>query len=132
MEGQRSIETQISSFVARLSEDANRERERMLEELRSLAARVGHRSAETEREALGAYQRTIEGHLASPVRGRRLALVLVNDFPLPQLLRPADLLADTGENQHGRPESSEPPADGLGALPRGGVADGAMSAAVWV
>src|SRR5439155_1479236 len=46
--------------------EADRERARLVEELRSLAARVTDRSAaDADREALGAHQRTVESRLAS-------------------------------------------------------------------
>src|SRR5262249_40214989 len=51
IEGQRSIDAQISGHVARLTDDAQRERARMLEELRNLSARVTDRST-ADAEAL--------------------------------------------------------------------------------
>jgi hypothetical protein len=57
---------EFAAKVARLADEAQRERERMVEELRSLAVRVTDRSAvDTDREALSAHQRTVEDRLAS-------------------------------------------------------------------
>jgi hypothetical protein len=64
VEGQRSIEAQIGGHVARLTEDAQRERERMVEELRSLSTRVSDRSS-ADNDALSNYQRSLENRLAS-------------------------------------------------------------------
>ena len=62
LEGQRSVEAQIGS-VAKLAEDAQRERGRVIEELRNLSARVSGRSADVDREALASLQRNVEGQL---------------------------------------------------------------------
>ncbi len=45
LEGQRSIETQVGRYVTKLTEDAQRDRERMLDELRNLSARLSDRAA---------------------------------------------------------------------------------------
>jgi len=56
----------LAAQVARLADEAQRERERMIEELRGLAARVSDRStADADREALNAHQRNVESRLAS-------------------------------------------------------------------
>jgi hypothetical protein len=56
----------LAAQVARLAEEAERERARLVEELRNLAARVTDRSAaEADRDALGAHQRNVESQLAS-------------------------------------------------------------------
>jgi hypothetical protein len=56
----------LAAQVTRLADEAQRERERMIEELRSLAARVNDRStADADREALNAHQRNVESRLAS-------------------------------------------------------------------
>jgi gas vesicle protein len=65
LEGQRAVEAQVGSHVARLAEEAQHERELLIDELRNLAVRVTDRSADVDHEALGAHQRNLESRLAS-------------------------------------------------------------------